>query len=262
MGTGVGRDHVDLLIRVGTSGWSYPSWVGPFYPPKTSAARMLSTYAQTFTTVEAHSTHRRLPTSAAVERWAASVPPGFHFAPKAHAGITHRRATDGLEERFTALHAALAPLGDRLGPVLYVLPHRQPDLDRLDALLAGLRGPNAVTGLRGPNAVTGLRGPAGAVFELAPPWRVEPVFERLEAAGASLAVVDREDDPGLDQPVLGPVAYFRLRRATYDDADLDRWAERLAAEGAERPVYAFVKHDEEGDGPRYAQGLVTRLEQG
>ncbi len=245
MGTGVGRDHVELLIRVGTSGWSYPSWVGPFYPPKTSAARMLPTYAQTFTTVEAHSTHRRLPTAAAVERWAASVPAGFHVAPKAHAGITHRRATDGLAERFTALHAALAPLGDRLGPVLYVLPHRQPDLDRLDALLAGLRGENAT-----------------AIFELAAPWRVDPVFERLEAAGASLAVVDREDDPGLDQPIHGPVAYFRLRRASYDAAELDRWAERLAAEGAERPVYAFVKHDEEGDGPRYAQGLVTRLERG
>ena len=209
---------------------------------------MLATYAETFATVEAHSTHRRLPTATAVERWAASVPAGFRFAPKAHAGITHRRATDGLPERIAALYAALAPLGDRLGPVLYVLPHRRPDLDRLDALLAAM--------------ATAAAHRPGVVFELAPPWRIGPVFERLEAAGASLAVVDREEDPGLDQPIHGPVAYVRLRRAAYDEADLDRWAERLAAAGAERPVYAYVKHDERGDGPRYAQGLVTRVERG
>jgi len=204
---------------------------------------MLPAYAATFPTVEAHSTHRRMPTAATVERWAAAVPAGFRFVPKAHVGITHRRDTDGLAGRVAAFYAALDPLAHRLGPVLYVLPHRRPDLDRLDALLGAVAGR------------------PGAVLELAKAWRTGTVLERLGAAGVSLAVVDRDDDPGLDQPSPGPVAYFRLRRAAYAPAEVVRWADRLVVESARRPVYAFVMHDEEGDGPRYAQALMRGVDE-
>jgi len=242
----VGEAAVAAVARVGTSGWSYPSWVGPFYPERTSAARMLPYYAGTFTAVEAHSTHRRFPLASGLARWVGQVPDGFRFAPKAHAGITHRRETDGIAERVAAFYDALAPLGDRLGPVLCVLPHRQPDLGRLDLLLAALHG----------------RRP---VFELSPGWWVDAVFDRLAQAGASLALVDREDGPPPPTAPVGPVTYVRLRRPTYTDADLDRWADRLAlararATAPDGDVYAFVKHDEQGDGPRYARGLVERLE--
>ena len=236
-------------VRVGTSGWSYPSWVGPFYPERTPASRMLEVYAQTFRTVEAHATHRRTPTAAALARWVAQAPDGFRFAPKAHAGITHHRDTEGLGERTSAFFAALAALGDRLGPVLFVLPHRQPDLARLDALL---------------DALASVHPRPAAAFELAPPWRVPDVLDRLAGHGATLAVVDREDDPGRDQPVVGPLTYVRLRCGSYTDAELDEWAEWLAAASdrdRDGDVYAFVKHDEEGHGPRYARDLVGRLEQ-
>lgn len=250
MEPGLGHDHVDLLtghVRVGTSGWSYPAWVGPFYPPGTPASRMLPAYAESFRTVEAHNTHRRLPTAAALARWVAQVPEDFRFAPKAHVGITHRRDTDGLAERVDRFFTALAPLGTRLGPVLYVLPHRKVDLDRLDLLLATLPPHPPV------------------VLELAPAWWVDAVFERVERHRASLAVVDRDDDapPGRRWPQVGPVTYVRLRRAAYGPADLDRWAARLvdAAAGG-RDVYAFLKHDEEANGPRYARDLVSRVERG
>ncbi len=228
-------------IRIGTSGWSYPAWVGPFYPAGTSAAKMLPAYAQTFTTVEAHATYRRLPTAAALAKWRTQVPDEFRFALKAHIGITHRRDTDGLDERVAAFAASVEPLGDRTGPVLFVLPHHQPDLDRLDLLLA---------------AVTGR--PLEAVFELAPGWRIDPVYERLAQAGASLAAIDRDGEP-VAEP-RGPVAYVRLRRSTYAEDDLDAWARRLDGYAqAGRAVYAFLKHDEGGDGPRYARALVGKL---
>lgn len=229
-------------VRIGTSGWSYPSWVGPFYEPGTSAARMLPAYARTFATVEAHATYRRLPTAAALARWREQVPEDFRFALKAHMGITHRRDTDGLDERVAAFTAAVEPLGDRTGPVLFVLPHHQPDLERLDLLLAAVAGR-----------------PIEAVFELAPAWWTEPVHERLAEAGASLAAIDRDGEPVPE--ARGPVAYVRLRRSTYSDADLDGWAARLRAHAeAGRAVYAFLKHDEGGDGPRYARALVGKLQ--
>jgi len=236
-------------IRVGTSGWSYPTWVGPFYPDRTSPARMLSVYAETFRTVEAHATHRRMPSAAGLAKWAAQAPDGFRFAPKAHVGITHRRDTDGLGDRVAAFFAVLEALGDRLGPVLFVLPHRQPDLDRLDLML---------------DALDRIVTRAQPVFELAPPWRVAAVLDRLTAHNASLAIVDREEDPAAQQPAVGPVTYVRLRREEYGDAALDDWAGRLrdaASKVPDQDVYAFVKHDDEGHGPRYARDLVRRLEQ-
>ena len=240
-------------VRVGTSGWSYPEWVGPFYPAGTSTSRMLPYYAERFRTVEAHNTHRRLPTPAALTRWLAQVPAGFRFAPKAHVGITHRRDLEGVAERMDAFLAALRPLGDALGPVLFVLPHRHPDLARLDALLDALPGPSPES-----------RPPI--VFELGPEWWTDDVLARLSRYRAALAVVDR--DAGTAASPTAPaissarVAYARLRRSRYTPDELDRWAARLVelAAPSDREVYAFLKHDDLGDGPRYAQALVERLE--
>ena len=226
-------------MRVGTSGWSYPAWVGSFYPEKTSAARMLGAYASAFATVEAHATYRRLPTAAALTKWVATVPAGFRFACKAHMGISHRRDLDGVEDRVSTFLAAISPLGDSLGPVLVSLPHLQPDLDRLGRILDAL---------------------GGGAFELGPAWERADVLDRLDAGGATLVVSDTADRPAGAIPSVGPAAYLRLRRADYTPADLDRWAERLAKVAAEgRDAYVFLKHDDDATGPRFAQELVARL---
>jgi uncharacterized protein YecE (DUF72 family) len=73
----------DASVRVGTSGWSCPNWRGLFYPPGLKAADWLGCYARHFATVELNASFYRLPSPAAVERWAAVTPPGFVFAVKA-----------------------------------------------------------------------------------------------------------------------------------------------------------------------------------
>lgn len=230
-------------IRVGTSGWSYPAWIGPFYPPGTSAARMLGYYASSFDTVEAHATYRRLPTPAALGRWLTSVPDGFRFAPKAHLGITHRRDLEGIEDRVVTFLAAVAPLGDRLGPVLFSLPHHEPDLDRLDRILAPLAG-----------------GPAAA-FELGSAWAVPGVLDRLDRAGATMVATDTATCAAHQVPGVGAVAYVRLRRPGYTPAELDAWAGRLAqVAAAGRDTYVFLKHDDAAAGPALARELRRRLD--
>lgn len=232
-------------MRTGTSGWSYPEWVGDFYPPGTKPAGMLGIYAAALGAVEAHATYRRLPAAAALERWCDQVPPGFRFAPKAHMGITHRRDLDGVEDRVAAFLAAIAPLGDRLGPVLLALPHQEPDLGRLDRLLAALPQPPI--------------GPIAA-FELGPRWNVDPVLDRLAAHGATLAVVDDDSDDEPGPLTVGPAFYLRLRRADYDDESLAGWAERLAKHRADgRDGYVFFKHDDRGAGPSYARRLAALM---
>jgi uncharacterized protein YecE (DUF72 family) len=223
-------------VRVGTSGWSYREWVGAFYPRGTSAARMLDFYARRLPTVEAHNTFRRRPRPDALARWRAEVPEGFRFAPKAHVAITHQQDLAGIEDRVTAFFEGLAPLGDRVGPVLFQLPHREPDVNRLDRLLSTL-----------PEAPP-------AVFELGPAWHVPDVLDRLDRRGAALVAVDAEPERA------GAVAYVRLRRDGYTDAELDEWAARLAAESDRgRDVYAFFKHDDAGAATRYATRVMEIL---
>jgi len=213
-------------VFVGTSGWSYKEWVGTLYPPKTPASRMLQEYAVRLSTVEAHNTYRRRPPASLVEGWIAQVPPTFRFAPKAHVGITHQRDLTGIEERVEEFFSLLAPLGRRLGPVMFQLPHKEPDLPRLDRLLGAL-----------PKK-------ASAAFDLGPGWRRPDVLERLDRRGATFVVVDDDEAPA-EMVDVGACSYVRLRRRQYTDAELDAWAERLRAASAGPPVYAYLRH--EGD---------------
>src|ERR1700733_2155280 len=76
-------------LRVGTSGYSYKPWKGPFYPKDLPDREMLAYYAKHFNTVEINSSFYRMPTENTLQQWAQSVPSGFRFAFKANQQITH-----------------------------------------------------------------------------------------------------------------------------------------------------------------------------
>ena len=48
-------------IRLGTQGWNYDAWVGPFYPERTRPTDLLTIYARAFDTVEVDSTFYAVP---------------------------------------------------------------------------------------------------------------------------------------------------------------------------------------------------------
>jgi uncharacterized protein YecE (DUF72 family) len=114
------------LLSVGTSGWSYPSWRGDFYPQGLASEDFLAFYAERLPSVELNSTGYRLPSEEVFARWAAVVPDGFTFAVKAPPRALRDFAT--FEER-------VRRLGDRLGPVRVVV--QSPRDDGLLALLLG-----------------------------------------------------------------------------------------------------------------------------
>jgi uncharacterized protein YecE (DUF72 family) len=78
-------------LRIGTSSWSSPDWVGPFYPPGTAPGDFISVYAQRFDTVEVDSSFYRTPSRQMVESWVRKTPPGFLFALKVPQVITHEK---------------------------------------------------------------------------------------------------------------------------------------------------------------------------
>jgi uncharacterized protein YecE (DUF72 family) len=106
------------VIRVGTSGWSYPTWRGGFYPDGMQPADFLRFYAERFDTVELNSTGYRLPSEDQFRRWAEAVPDGFRFAVKLP--LTRLDRVSPFLERVLAL-------GDRLGPVRVVVEAARDD---------------------------------------------------------------------------------------------------------------------------------------
>lgn len=126
-------------IRIGTSGWSYPSgpgtWNGIFYPSGPRGGRRakfdeLAFYAEHFDTVEVNASFYRMPDPALTQSWAARTPAGFDFSLKLFQKFTH----PGM---FKAAHAPGLPSDDDCHAVPAVT---QADVDAFKAAIDPLAG--------------------------------------------------------------------------------------------------------------------------
>ena len=131
------------MVHLGTSGYSYADWVGPFYPEGTPSRDYLQHYARLFSAVEVDYTYYRLPEARTLAGMARKVGAGFKFALKATSIITHeRQATD---ETFAEYLRALEPLQaeGKLACVLAQFPfsfhNTQPNRAYLSCLREGLK---------------------------------------------------------------------------------------------------------------------------
>jgi uncharacterized protein YecE (DUF72 family) len=214
-------------LYVGTSGFSFPTWKGGFYPPDAKPADFLRLYAERLPSVELNNTFYRLPAESAFRRWAESTPDDFRFAVKMTQSITHWGRLDELGTFYERVRL----LGDRLGVVLVRLADGRPRDDGFLRLLLDSTDPD-------------LR----LAFDLRDPsWDgIEPVLD--EAGAVRVNALDAR----------APFRYLRLREPPYDDADLAAWADRvqrLLAVGID--VYCYFKHEEEPTAPRYAELLLV-----
>jgi uncharacterized protein YecE (DUF72 family) len=107
-------------IHLGTQGWDYPAWVGPFYPAGTRPHDYLSLYGRAFDTVEIDSTYHATPAEHVVTGWAEKVPAGFHFALKLPQDLSPE-ARPPEAAALAAFAARALLLGPKLGPVLVQL---------------------------------------------------------------------------------------------------------------------------------------------
>lgn len=111
-----------LKLHLGTIGWSYNFWKGPFYPSKTASKNYLAYYSSKFDTVEVDSTFYHLPTESTMENWRMQVPTGFVFALKFPQLITHVKALKDCEQQTEAFLGRAELLKDKLGPLLLQFP--------------------------------------------------------------------------------------------------------------------------------------------
>ena len=68
-----------MTVFVGTAGFSYADWKGPFYATDTRPAAMLEEYAKHFTVVEINSTYYAIPEPGRINAMASRTPPHFQF---------------------------------------------------------------------------------------------------------------------------------------------------------------------------------------
>ena len=124
-------------IRLGTQGWSYPDWVGTFYPPQSKPTDYLQFYSQVFDTVELDTTFYSTPRAETVRSWAETTPDGFLFAAKMPQSITHEKHLANSESELAEFVDTMRLLGPKLGAILIQCPP-QFQFEELPALQAFL----------------------------------------------------------------------------------------------------------------------------
>jgi uncharacterized protein YecE (DUF72 family) len=131
-----------MQVWIGTSGYSYPDWVGDFYPRGTRPAAMLPYYTRHFPVVELNYTFYRPPTVSALASLAERTPDGFQFLVKIPQTISHEKRPNDLPG-FRLAAAELARRGRLMG-VLLQLPqschHSRLNLNWLASLGEALDG--------------------------------------------------------------------------------------------------------------------------
>lgn len=252
------------MIYVGTSGFSFRDWVGPFYPPGTPSGKMLEHYAQVFPAVEINSTYYRMPDPRVLAGIAERTPRTFRITVKTPAAITHQRTGEpGPFQAFLRVIEPLQSVGKFHGALAQFpfqfrnSPENQDYLRTMRDRLAGLE------------LFVEFRHDS---------WNQDEVLALLRELELGFVSVDEPPLPGLFPPrleIAGPVAYVRLhgRNAThwwgsdghrrydylYSEEELREWARRIhKASSAARDTFVFFNNCYGGSAAQNA-GQMTLL---
>ncbi len=219
-------------MLVGTSGFAYRDWAPRFYPPDVPGRDLLRAYAERLPACELNNTFYRSPSAAAVAGWLAATPDHFRFAVKAQRGGSLRALMVDPSQSVPWLTTPLRAFGDRLGTVLFRVPANvQRNEEQLANLLSAWPPDLRLT----------------LEFQH-PSWHVDETFAALAGVGAVLCATDLDD---LAEPPMirrtGGFLYLRLRRTSYEPAELSAWAARIEPfVAAGDDAFVFLRHDADG----------------
>jgi uncharacterized protein YecE (DUF72 family) len=235
---------------IGTSGWSYRHWIGPFYPSgMTKGIDQLRFYAERFDTVEVNGTFYRLIEADTFRRWREATPKGFVFACKGSRYLTHMKRLKDPDQGVGRFFERVEALEGKLGPIVFQLPGRfKPDRARLTRFIEALPG--------GRRYAFEFRDPA---------WFQPEILETLAERNVALCLYEFA---GQDAPleVTADFVYIRLHgpegpyQGSYGDAALRTWAKRITAWAkADLDVYCYFDNDDRGFAPKNALRLRELL---
>jgi len=244
------NDHSNRKkFHIGTSGWHYAHWKGPFYPEDLEAGRYLRYYLDRFRTVEINHTFYKMPGVETLREWKETVTDDFIFSVKASRYITHMKKLKDPVDPVSNFLEKIRVLGASLGPILFQLPPNWGfNPDRLESFLDSL--------------------PEGHryAFEFRDPsWFDERAYRLLSQNSAAFCIYDfdRRQSP---KEITADFIYIRLHgphgpyRGQYSTQSLSGWAGALSAwKGEVDEIFCYFDNDQEGFAPRDALRLKKML---
>ncbi len=234
-----------MKYYIGTSGWHYNHWKGVFYPQTIPQSGWLAYYSTFFSSVELNNSFYRLPSGEVFAKWKEITPEEFIFAAKVSRYITHIKRLKTVDDQLKKFVENAACLNNKLGPLLYQLPH---NMKRDNDLLE--------------NFLRILPQDYQHVFEFRnSTWFNDTIFAMLEKYGAGICIYDM---PGSTCPVIatGNIGYIRfhgsgtLYSGNYTDKELYIWAKRIEEiSKTVSVVYIYFNNDAEGHAVRNAEKI-------
>ena len=245
----------ELKTRIGIGGWTYEPWRGTFYPDGLPQKRELEYAARKLTAIEINGTFYGRQSPKSWENWAKAVPDGFQFSVKgSRYVVTRPKLADAGEGIGNFLAQGLTALGDKLGPILWMLArHRQFEREDMAAFLKLLPRKHDGVALR------------HVIEPRHDSFRDEAFFDLCREQDVAVVYGDDDEFPLLDADTAS-FRYARLQRmreevATgYDDAALDgfaKLADKWRRDG--RDSYIFMINGAKLRAPAAALALQERL---
>jgi uncharacterized protein YecE (DUF72 family) len=239
-------------VRIGTSGWTYDGWRGPFYPKNVPKNRWLPHYATCFPTTEINGSFYRTPSLEAVGRWRDETPAHFTFTWKASKFITHwKRLGPTCENSIALMETRLQALAPKVGAVLFQLPPQfSKDCARLQAFLQMLSRRYRYA------------------FEFRhKSWYGDDILDVLAHHDVALCLSDHGDAPS-PWEITASHVYVRGHgpsgryRGSYPERTLDRWADAIATwTRQKRDVLVYFDNDQKAAAPKDAQRLIRMVDE-
>lgn len=244
-------------IFLGTQGFAFDDWVGPFYPEGTPKSRYLEEYAQRLPTVEIDSTFYGTPRPAVVQAWADRTPDEFVFSAKFPREITHDAKLAGAAPSAASFVGTMQTLGSKLGVLTlqFAYDFGPENLGRLETFLAGLPA-----------------GPRYAVEVRNRRWLTPELAGMLRRRGVALVLQDLYYMPRIDWITAGFTVVRWLGRRSdiqkFDRIQIDRsgllrtWAERtlrFLEQGID--LYGYFNNHFAGHSPASARQFAALLEE-
>jgi uncharacterized protein YecE (DUF72 family) len=239
-------------VAIGTSGWTYDGWRGPFYPPDVPKKNWLPWYSRQFSTAEINGSFYRTPSLEAVRCWRDQTPSEFLFAWKASKFITHwKRLTEKCENSIALMETRLEMLSPKLGSVLFQLPPQfRKNRERLASFLQMLPRRYRYS------------------FEFRhKSWYEDDIIDLLREQDVALCLSDHHDAPA-PWEVTARHVYVRGHGPTgrykdhYSDRTLHHWAREITKWKRQgRPVFVYFDNDQKSAAPLDARRLVGMVDQ-
>ena len=243
------------IIRVGIGGWSYAPWRGDFFPKGLAQSKELEFASRQFGAIEINGTFYSRQARSTWEKWGAATPEGFQFAVKgSRYCVTRPKMADAGEGIGNFLAQGLSALGDKLGPILWMLAARRKfDREDIAAFLDLL--PEQYEGV----ALRHVIEPRHESF------RDEALFQLCRDRNVAIVFGDDDEFPCIDYDTAD-FAYARLQRMRsevptgYDQTSLNAFAERAKrwkSKGLD--AYLFMINGAKERAPAAALALQERL---